>query len=314
MAAPPLADAPPAAPPATPGKRRSGASPLQGRSRLLPLYFVAPAALLVAIILGFPVIFGVYRSFFRIRILDQDRPFVGFDNYTALFSDPNFYSALGKSVIFIVGCMVLGGFLSVFFAFALNRATKGLRFLRGLSLVPYIVSSIAAAVLFRMLFNREFGLPNQTLRLFGFEGIGWLSDPFFAMFAVIVTQVWTDLPIAMLIVLGGLQTIDPSYLDAAEVDGATGWQRTRRITLPLIAPQLGLAAVFLSFHALTSLGVILGLTGGGPGRATQTLAITMYDTAFDLLDQGGALAIMLMIFALNAALTVMYVWLGRHRA
>jgi multiple sugar transport system permease protein len=99
--------------------------------------------------------------------------------------------------------MVLGGFLAVYFAFALNRATAGLRFLRGLSLVPYIVSSIAAAVLFRMLFNREFGLANQTLQLFGLEGIGWLSDPIAAMFAVVVTQVWTDLPIAILIVLGG---------------------------------------------------------------------------------------------------------------
>lgn len=298
-----------------PRKRGStGHNPLLGRTRFLPFYFITPAILIVGVILGFPVLYGIYRSLFRIEVLDPDRPFIGLANYTELFSQPLFYSALMRSVFFIIGCMVLGGFLAVFFAFALNRATKGLRFLRGLSLVPYIVSSIAAAVLFRMLFNREFGLPNQTLRLLGFEGIGWLSDPYGAMFAVVVTQVWTDLPIAMLIVLGGLQTIDPSLMDAASVDGATGWQRTRRVTLPLIAPQLGLAAVFLSFHALTSLGVILGLTGGGPGRSTETLAITMYETAFDLLDQGGALAIMLSIFALNAALTIVYVWLGRQRA
>jgi multiple sugar transport system permease protein len=295
------------------GRGSTGRSPLLGRYRSLPFLFVAPATLLVAVILGFPVVFGIYRSLFRIEILNPSRPFIGLENYTDLFSDPLFWSAMAKSLIFIAGCMVLGGFLAVYFAFALNRATAGLRFLRGLSLVPYIVSSIAAAVLFRMLFNREFGLANQTLQLFGFEGIGWLSDPIAAMFAVVVTQVWTDLPIAILIVLGGLQTIDPDLLDAASVDGATGWQRTRRVTLPLIAPQLGLAAVFLSFHALTSLGVILGLTGGGPGRATETLSIAMYDTAFRLLDQGGALAIMVIIFAINAALTVIYIWFGRQR-
>lgn len=291
----------------------SGRSPLEG-NRFLSAYFTLPVVAIVAIVLGFPVIFGIYRSLFRINILDPNRPFVGVENYLELFSDPLFYGALVKSLIFILGCMALGGFLSVYFAFALNRATKGLRFLRGLSLVPYIVSSIAAAVLFRMLFNREFGLANKTLELFGMDGIGWLSDPIAAMVAVIVTQVWTDLPIATLIVLGGLQTIDPTYMEAAAIDGATGWQRTRRITLPLIAPQLGLAAVFLSFHALTSLGVVLGLTGGGPGRATETLAITMYTTAFDLFDQGGALAIMLIIFALNALFTGVYVWLGRQRA
>jgi ABC-type sugar transport system permease subunit len=295
------------------GRSRPGRSPLLGRHRSLPFLFVGPAALLVALILGFPVVFGIYRSLFRIEILNPSRPFIGLGNYTSLFSDPLFWSATARSLTFIAGCMALGGFLAVWFAFALNRATAGLRFLRGLSLVPYIVSSIAAAVLFRMLFNRDFGLANRTLQLFGLEGIGWLSDPIAAMFAVVVTQVWTDLPIAILIVLGGLQTIDPDLLDAASVDGATGWRRTRRVTLPLIAPQLGLAAVFLSFHALTSLGVILGLTGGGPGRATETLSIMMFDTAFRLLDQGGALAIMVIIFALNAALTVIYIWFGRQR-
>lgn len=308
--------APETAPLSDPGATKApgrGQNALIGRNPFLPVVFLGPAVLIIAIVLAFPVLYGIYRSLFRINVLLPTEPFVGLANYTALFSDPLFWSALGRSMVFITGCMVLGGFLAVFFAVALNRATKGLRFLRGLSIVPYIVSSIAAAVLFRMLFNRDFGLPNQVLRALGFEGVGWLSDSTAATFAVIITQVWTDLPLAILVVLGGLQTIDPAQMDAASVDGATGWQRMRHVTLPLIAPQLALAAVFLSFHALTSLGVILGLTGGGPGRSTETLAIMMYDTAFAQLDEGGALAIMLTIFALNGVLTMLYVWLGRQR-
>jgi ABC-type sugar transport system permease subunit len=210
--------------------------------------------------------------------------------------------------------MVLGGFLAVWFAFALNRATAGLRFLRGLSLVPYIVSSIAAAVLFRMLFNRDFGLANRTLQLFGLEGIGWLSDPIAAMFAVVVTQVWTDLPIAILIVLGGT------------ADDRSGPTRCR------ICRRSNRVAAHPAGHAATDRAATRSRSGllelpradvagrdprpdgwwAGPSDR-DPVDHAMYDTAFRLLDQGGALAIMVIIFAINAALTVIYIWFGRQR-
>jgi multiple sugar transport system permease protein len=202
--------------------------------------------------------------------------------------------------------------LALFFASALFRVTRGLRFLRGVSIVPWLLSSIGAAVLFRLLFNADYGLPNRFLALFGIEGPAWLGEPVLAMFVVILAQVWGDLPLSILVILGGFLALDPNQMDAALVDGASGWQRFRHVAFPHLAPQVALSAVLLSYHALTSLGILLGLTGGGPANATQTLSVMLYDIAFRSLDYGTALALMVVILAFNGLLTLVYVGLSRR--
>jgi multiple sugar transport system permease protein len=151
-----------------------------------------------------------------------------------------------------------------------------------------------------------------VLQFFGIPELSWFSNPNLAMLASVGAQVWSDLPLVILLILGGLQTIDPSLQDAADVDGATGWQRASRISLPLVTPQLALATVLLSYQALTSLGVIVALTGGGPVNATRTLPIALYETAFLDLETNEALAIVVVILALNAALTLIYVAISRR--
>lgn len=280
--------------------------------RSVPYLFSGPAVLAISVVLGFPVVYAVYQSLFAVSPLADDAPFVGLDNYTRLFAQPEFWSALARTAVFVGGCIVLGMALAVIFGFALNRVVSGLRFVRGLAILPYIVSSVAAALMFRTLFNSDFGLPNRLLEFLGFDGLPWFSTPALAMVVVIVAQVWTDLPLALLFVLGGLQTIDESYIDAAKVDGATGLTSARYISLPLIAPQLILSTVFLSYKALTSLGTVLALTGGGPGTATQLLTLEMVRVGFNEFDMGTALAIVVIIFVLNAALTLLYLKLQRR--
>jgi len=271
----------------------------------------APAMIIVALFLGFPVLFAAWQSLFDISPLSEEQPFVGFGNYTAVFSTPEFWSSLGRTGIFVFGVVVLGLTLSVIFGFALNRVVSGLRFIRGIAILPYIVSSVAAALMFRTMFNGDFGFPNQVLEFMGFEGIPWLSNGFYAMNVVIFAQVWTDLPLALLFVLGGLQTIDKQLNEAALVDGANGWRSALYISLPLIAPQLTLATVWLSFKAVTSLGTVLALTGGGPQDATQLLTLELVRLGFDEYDTGTAMAMVIIIFVLNAALTLFYLGLQR---
>jgi ABC-type sugar transport system permease subunit len=187
-----------------------------------------------------------------------------------------------------------------------------LRFLRAVTVAPYIISNVAAAVMFRILFNSQFGVLNEFLSWFGIDGPSWLADQGLAMLVVIFTQVWTDLPLTILLLLGGLMTIDKSYLDASLVDGATGWTRARHITIPLLAPQILISTVWLSYSTLTGLGVVLALTGGGPLRATQTMAMEMYTVAFRNLEFNQALAIATFILVLNALLTLGYVAIGRR--
>jgi multiple sugar transport system permease protein len=166
--------------------------------------------------------------------------------------------------------------------------------------------------MFRLLFNEDFGWVSRFLALFGIEGIGWFINPTLAMFVVIVAQVWTDLPLAILLILGGLQTVDPTLLDAADVDGASGWTRAWKISLPLVAPQLVLATIWFSYSTLTALGVVLALTGGGPLGATRTLPVILYETAFRNFETYPALAIVVVVLVLNAVLTMSYFLLGRR--
>ncbi len=292
--------------PSAPAQARSSNSLAIGRGRWLPYLFSAPAIVLVSLILAYPVAWGLVQSLFRRQRLGRPLRFVGVDNYLDLFVDPVFWDSMLKTGIFVLGSLVLGTTLGLVFGFALSRAMGAMRFLRAVSIAPYIVSSVAAAVMFRVLFNGNFGPINGTLRLFGLEGLPWLSDSRLAMVVVIVCQVWTDLPLTILLVLAGLQAIDRSVLESALVDGASGWQRARHISLPLVSPQIVLAVIWQSYSTLTGLGVVLALTGGGPQRGTAILPIEMYDTAFISLQQNQALAIGTVLFALNAVLTVVY--------
>jgi multiple sugar transport system permease protein len=287
-------------------------SSLIGFSRATPYLLSGPSIVMVSVLLAFPVVYAIWGSLFDAEFLGGEEEFVGIRNYVQLFQDPEFLSSVTRSLVFVSGSLALGLSLALIFAFALNRAAGFLRFLRGVTVVPYLISGVATAVMFRMVFNEEFGQVNRALEFFGIEGPSWFASRSLAMVATIIAQVWSDLPLAVLLLLGGLQTIDPSLLDAADVDGATGWQRAWKVSIPLIAPQLILATVFLSYSTLTSLGVVLALTGGGPVNATRILPIALYEAAFLELQINEALAIAVVIFALNALLTIAYVRITRR--
>jgi ABC-type sugar transport system permease subunit len=294
-----------------PGRRESTGATI-GQSKLVPYLFSFPAILAVSAMLAFPVLYGIWQSLYRAPELGLDEEYVGTQNYLDMFRDPDFWHALSRTAIFVGGCLIVGTALGLFFAFALFRATGRFRFMRAATLAPYLISNVAAAVMFRLLFNSDLGLINTFLALFGVDGPSWLSDTTWAMAVVIFTQVWTDIPLTILLLLGGLMTIDRSYLDAALVDGANGWQRARHLTIPLLAPQIVISTVWLSYSTLTGLGVVLALTGGGPLGSTTTMAMEMYNVAFRSLRFNQALALATFILVLNALLTLLYVTVARR--
>jgi ABC-type sugar transport system permease subunit len=289
-------------------KKPSGVSDSSaiGRNKFLPYLFSAPSIIVVSVILAYPVVWGIIQSLFRRERLGRPLEFVGIQNYIDMFVDPTFWQSLSRTGIFVTGCIILGTTLGLVFAFALNQALGALRFLRAITIAPYIVSSVAAAVMFRILFNGDFGLLNRVMQFFGLDGLPWLSSTTLAMVVVIVCQVWSDLPLTILLILAGLQAIDKSYLEAALVDGASPWKRAWHITLPLISPQIAITVIWQSYSTLTGLGVVLALTGGGPLKSTNILPIDMYNTAFVSLQMNQALAIGTFILVLNAILTLIY--------
>jgi multiple sugar transport system permease protein len=290
----------------------AGAVTAIGQSKSIPYLFSTPAILLISAILAYPVLYGVWQSFYRPEALGLPAQWVGLRNYTDTFADPAFANALLRTAIYATGSMTLATALGLFFSFALYRVSERLRFLRSMTLAPYLISSVAAAVMFRILFNGQFGLVNVALSWVGIDGPDWFADPTWAMLVVIVTQVWTDLPLTVLLLLGGLMTIDKSYLDAALVDGANGWRRAWHITIPLLAPQLLINTIWLSYSTVTGLGIVLPLTSGGPDDSTNTLAMAMYTTAFQELRFNEGLAIATFVIVLNALLTLAYLRVGRR--
>ena len=296
-----------------PDKPRQDDNSIVGHNRATPYLFSLPAIMLVALVLAFPVLYGVWQSLYRRDSLADPAEYVGLLNYVEMFDSDAFWHSFNRSAVFVVGSVILGTVLGLFFAFALYRVIAGLRFLRAMTVAPYIISNVAAAVMFRILFNGQFGVINQAIEFFTpFDAPSWLGNPSLAMGVVIVTQVWTDLPLTILLLLGGLMTIDRTYLEAALVDGADGLQRAWHITIPLLAPQLLISTVWLSYSTLTGLGVVLALTGGGPLKSTQTMAMEMYTQAFRRLEFNQALAIATFILLLNAVLTLGYVGIGRR--
>ena len=296
-------------------KKRKGGGPdnttLVGGRTSTAYILSAPSIILITGLLAFPAAYAIWGSLFDAKFIGGPQSFVGLDQYVDLFTDPKFLASIVRTCVFVGGVLAIGMALGLIFGFALNGTANRLRFLRGITIVPYLVSGVATAVIFRLLLNSEFGQVNRVLEFFGFEGLAWFSDPEMAMLAAILAQVWSDLPLAVLLILGGLQTVDPSLNDAAQVDGATGWTRAWRISIPLITPQLVLATILLSYQALTSLGVIVAMTGGGPVNATRTLPIALYQTAFIDLETNQALAIVVVILLFNGLLTLLYVAFSR---
>jgi len=226
-----------------------GALTAIGQSKAVPYFFSAPAIFAISLILAYPVLYGVWQSLYRPERLGLPAQWVGLQNYKETFADPAFANALLRTAIYATGSITLSTALGLFFSFALYRASGRLRLLRSMSLAPYLISSVAAAVMFRILFNGQFGLINVALSWVGIEGPDWFANPTWAMLVVIFTQVWTDLPLTVLLLLGGLMTIDRSC------------RRGQRLSTGMAHHHSAARAATADQHDLVEL-----LHGDGPGH------------------------------------------------
>ncbi|MEN3187031.1 MAG: sugar ABC transporter permease [Atribacterota bacterium] len=274
-------------------------------------FLIAPALFFVVGILGYSVVKAFLMSLRQIDMYTFGEPFVGLRNYYNLFQDAHFKESLRRSIIFVSGTIGLGTFLALAYALCLYKVKRLRRFFRGVSLVPYLISGVAAAVMWRFLFSGNAGLINFFLQYFGLESTSWLGDPGRALLIIILANVWYITPFSTLILLSGLQSIDPEIFDAASVDGAHGVNQLRYITLPLIAPMMGVSLIWLNFASFNMFDVILPLTGGGPGRATELLAVYLYHLAFQEVNISYASAVMMVLLLINALVSFFILRISR---
>jgi multiple sugar transport system permease protein len=232
---------------------------------------------------------------------------IGLDNYARLLSDPRFLIALRNTAFYTIVSVPLGLVLSLGLALALNQAIAGISWIRTMYFLPIVTSAIAVGLVWAWIYSPANGLLNQLLEVFGIPPQRWITDPFWAMPAIILMSIWQGLPANTIIFLAGLQAIPGSYYDAAHVDGAGRWQRFRYVTLPLLTPSLfftGILSFIGSFQVFDQVFVLSN--PGKPTSATITLVYFIYENGFRNFKMGYASAASWILFLIVAVLTFIY--------
>jgi len=291
-----------------------GSPPPTARERLadfgvatVPYLMALPGIVFVLGVLGYAVAGGAWLSFHETDMF-MEKTWVGLKNYIDVFNDARFQASLVRTLVFVVASIVLGIVMSMMFALTLYHVGFGKRFFRGMSLVPYFVSGIAAAVMFRFVFTTSGGFVNYVLGQLGLGEPSWLGDPILAFIVAVLANCWFMVPFATLILLGGLQTVDRDIYDAATIDGASATQTFFKITVPMIKPMLGVSLIWVSYISFSTFDIILALTAGGPQFATEVIAMYMYQLAFNELNFGQGAVLMLVLLTFNTVLSLGYIY------
>ncbi len=266
--------------------------------------FVAPLFLGVTVFYLWPILQTVYFSFTKFGVFGGVT-WIGLDNYATLFQDPDFYRAILNTLIYS-GIVLLGIPVAVFLASLINR--PGLRFAslyRALFFLPYIAMPVAISLVWRAMFNGDFGVINYLLSLVGIDGPHWLSTPNLALLAVSLVGFWGSFGLAIIILGAGLKNIPADLYEAAELDGASPWRRFRSVTVPLLSPSvffMMIITVIGSFQLFDGLYAMLG-PNNPVMPATQSLVFYFYKTGFIMNDKGLAATIALAIMIIIGIVT-----------
>ncbi|TDC28201.1 sugar ABC transporter permease [Kribbella albertanoniae] len=286
----------PAQAPAT--RRRSRSRTWIGWSFILPNFLGFAALTLIPVIASLALSFLDWDSYSTPR-------WVGLDNFERMIHNDNFWTALRNTAYYAVGHVPLTLAAALGFAVLLNQKLKGVRFFRTALFFPYITSLVAVAVVWNMLLSPDLGPVNQFLRAIGIDNPpGWTTSTTWAMPAVIVASVWRDLGYYMILYLAGLQTIPAELYEAAEVDGATGWQRFRYITLPGLRPTTFFVLIMLTISSFKVFDLIQVMTEGGPGRATLVLSQVIYREGIVQGRFGYSSAVSMVLFVIVLTITI----------
>lgn len=275
-------------------------------ARLLPYLLVLPA---VAIVFGmtiYPTVHVLRGSLTDWSLNRQGIEFIGLQNYRWLFTDPQFWRTLKNTTIFSVGVLLFVLTFGLLLALALDERLPWRTFFRSAVVMPWAITAVVTGLMWRWMM-----LPDIGILTYGLEQIGlrapFLLDSTIALGALILIDAWRSTGYGMILLLAGLQGIDPTLHDAAKVDGASYSQYVRHIVIPLLVPTLIVVAILISIHTVNLIDIVLVVTGGGPARQTETLGLFMWKESFQLFSVGYGSAIAVIMFAINLAMTGVYI-------
>lgn len=278
------------------------------------LFFISPAVITVFGLTGYPAAYGVFVSFTNMNFAFPDWKIVGFENYTRLATWPLLPEVTFHTVVFVGAVVALQLSLGLMIALLLNKAVFGRQLMRSVAVLPWVIPSIIVAVMFDQFFSgSRLGIMNMMIGYLGIPSRTWLSDPVQSMVIMIFAVVWRGVPLSILLQLSGLQTVPKELYEAAAIDGASRWQSLVNITLPSLKPILLINVIMATSGTLNTVDIPLALTGGGPGTATEVLALSIYKQGFEVLDAAYASTIATVILAINLVLTIVYLRVLRRK-
>jgi raffinose/stachyose/melibiose transport system permease protein len=237
-------------------------------------WFYLPAAVVYAVLFAIPTFASFYFSLTRWSIFESK--FIGFGNFSTFFQEPALVKGFTNTLIYAVVTSGTKVVLGLLLAVLLTSQIVARGYLRSVVFFPVLVSTIGVGLTFTVLMNPERGLINSGLGVLGVDGPGWLTDPKYALLSVALVDVWKGVGLATLIYIAGIVSIPAEYLEAAKVDGATAWQRFRRIILPLARPATVTVIILSLIGGLRSFDLIWAMTRGGPGFTSDVIASVIY--------------------------------------
>ncbi|MBV9580304.1 MAG: sugar ABC transporter permease [Chloroflexi bacterium] len=267
-------------------------TPIWERPAFLGYILLAPMLLLVVGLSAVPMAYSLWMFVHNYNPLrPENTAFVGLGNVQQLLADPRVWSGLRTTLTYALIAVPASFILGLAIALLFNNDFPGVKVFRGLALLPLMVMPVAVGLTFQMLFNYQFGLFNWIIMSLHGPRLQWLSDPTLAFASIVVLDVWQNTPFAMLVLLAGLRTVPAEPLEAARVDGASGWQTFVHVTLPMLRPVILVVFLLRFIGTFKLFDEIYSLTQAGPGHATETLAYYVYVLGFQAFDLGYASAV-----------------------
>lgn len=281
----------------------------------IPFAFLGPPLLIYLVWVIAPTFYTFYLSLTNWDSVSQMGSsgfrYVGFANYERLFQDPVFQISLQNNLVWLLIFITIPLTMGLALAMIFNGQIKGDRFFKVSFYSPMVLSFVVIGLIFSWLYHPRSGLINASLRAMGVgarELPGWLADPELAIYAIIIAASWRQVGYVMLLYLAGLKNIDPSLLDAAQVDGANGWQLFRRVIFPLLTPTTVIVVVISIIDSLRAFDLVFIMTRGGPANASQVLANFMYIESFNNYQMGYGASIAVILFLISLAFIISYLY------
>ena len=269
------------------------------RDSILMYAFLAPSAIVVILMTVVPLAYSFYLSFFNyLLIRPQERFFTGFNNYIQIFSNRVLRTAVTNTLVYTFSTVIASVILGLIIALIVHQLTKGKTFFRIAMFSPMMLSPVVVGIVLKFILNNHTGIVAYFLSLFGLSSPNWFGNPDLAMFSVVMVDVWQWTSYVFIICLAGLESINMEPVESARIDGANSLQVFRHITFPTILPLIQVAAIFRFIWAFRGFDSIFALTRGGPGIATETMAMSIWRQAFQQFNIGVASSMSVLMFSI----------------